>query len=168
MPLLRGSLGRRDRGGPGGLPSHRPAELDAGPRLDPLGAHRGKSELKLVSSGKSDRLFSGFWGGKLIAAALDKRSFARVRPRGLVSLAMYQGERIPPAFGIVSDISETGACIHSDRVHFRGQKLQLRIQFASEPELFETQAKVCWIKPALGGENGVRGGALTGIEFHLP
>jgi hypothetical protein len=104
----------------------------------------------------------------LIAAALDKRSFARVRPRGLVSLAMYQGERIPPAFGIVSDISETGACIHSDRVHFRGQKLQLRIQFASEPELFETQAKVRWIKPALGGENGVRGGALTGIEFHLP
>ncbi|HJS75761.1 MAG TPA: PilZ domain-containing protein [Vicinamibacteria bacterium] len=102
------------------------------------------------------------------AASPDKRSFARVRPRGLVSLAMYQGERIPPAFGIVSDISETGACIHSDRVHFRGQKLQLRIQFASEPELFEIQARVRWIKPALGGENGLRGGALAGIEFYLP
>ena len=104
----------------------------------------------------------------LISAAPDKRSFARVRPRGLVSLAMYQGERIPPAFGIVSDISETGACIHSDRVHFRGQKLQLRIQFASEPELFEIEARVRWIKAALGGENGVRGGALAGIEFYLP
>jgi hypothetical protein len=81
---------------------------------------------------------------------------------------MYQGELIPPAYGIVSDISETGACIHSDRVHFRGQKLHLRIQFASEPELFETQARVCWIKPSLDGQNGVRGGALTGIEFFLP
>jgi hypothetical protein len=81
---------------------------------------------------------------------------------------MYQGERIPPAFGIVSDISETGARIHSDRVHFRGQKLQLRIQFAAEPELFETQGRVRWIKPALVGENGVRGGAIAGVEFYLP
>ncbi len=74
---------------------------------------------------------------------------------------MYQGERIPPAYGIVSDISETGARIHSDRLHFRGQKLQLRIQFAAEAELFETQGRVRWIKPELGG-------ALAGVEFHLP
>jgi PilZ domain len=74
---------------------------------------------------------------------------------------MYQGELIPPAYGIVSDISETGACIHSDRIHFRGQKLQLRIQFASQPELFETQGRVRWIKPE-------RGGALAGVEFYLP
>ena len=102
------------------------------------------------------------------AAPAEKRNFARVRPRSVVSLAMYQGERIPPAYGIVSDISETGACIHSDRVHYRGQKLQLRIQFAAQPELFETQGRVRWIKPALAGENGVRGGALAGVEFHLP
>lgn len=102
------------------------------------------------------------------AAPAEKRNFTRVRPRSVVSLAMYQGERIPPAFGIVSDISETGACIHSDRIHYRGQRLQLRIQFAAQPELFETQGRVRWIKPALGGENGVRGGALAGVEFHLP
>jgi hypothetical protein len=81
---------------------------------------------------------------------------------------MYQGERIPPAYGIVSDISETGACIHSDRIHYRGQRLQLRIQFASELELFETQGRVRWIKPAAVSENGMHGGALAGVEFHLP
>jgi hypothetical protein len=81
---------------------------------------------------------------------------------------MYQGERIPPAYGIVSDISETGACIHSDRVHYRGQRLQLRIQFAAQAELFETQGRVRWIRPALAGENGMPGGALAGVEFHLP
>lgn len=68
----------------------------------------------------------------------------------------------------VSDISETGARIHSDRLHCRGQRLQLRIQFAAQPELFETQGRVRWIRPALVGENGLRGGALTGVEFHLP
>ena len=102
------------------------------------------------------------------AAPAEKRTFTRVRPRSVVSLAMYQGERIPPAYGIVSDISETGACIHSDRVHYRGQRLQLRIQFAAQAELFETQGRVCWIKPALAGENGMPGGALAGVEFHLP
>lgn len=76
---------------------------------------------------------------------------------------MYQGERIPPAYGIVSDISETGACVHSDRVHYRGQKLQLRIQFAAQAELFETQGRVRWIRPAADP-----GGALAGVEFHLP
>jgi hypothetical protein len=102
------------------------------------------------------------------AAPAEKRNFARVRPRGVVSLAMYQGESIPPAYGIVSDISETGACIHSDRVHYRGQSLQLRIQFAAQAELFETQGRVRWVRPALAGENGVRGGALAGVEFDLP
>jgi hypothetical protein len=74
-------------------------------------------------------------------------------------MAMYQGELIPPAYGILSDISETGACIHSDKVHYRGQKLHLRIQFAAQPELFETLARVRWIKPAVRG-------AVAGIEFH--
>lgn len=81
---------------------------------------------------------------------------------------MYQGERIPPAYGIVSDISEAGACIHSDRIHYRGQRLQLRIQFASQSELFETQGRVRWIKPAAVSEKGMHGGALAGVEFHLP
>jgi hypothetical protein len=81
---------------------------------------------------------------------------------------MYQGERIPPAFGIVNDICETGARIHSDRILVRGQKLQLRIQFAAQPELFEAQGRVRWIRPALPEENGVKGGALTGVELFLP
>ena len=102
------------------------------------------------------------------AAPAEKRNFTRVRPRSVVSLAMYQGELIPPAYGIVSDISETGACIHSDRIHYRGQRLQLRIQFAAQPELFETLGRVRWIRPALVGENGLRGGALAGVEFLLP
>jgi PilZ domain len=98
----------------------------------------------------------------------EKRIFPRVRPRSIVSAAMYQGALIPPAYGIVSDISENGACFHSDRVLARGQRLQFRIQFAAQPELFEAHGRVRWLRPALREENGVRGGALTGVEFFLP
>jgi PilZ domain len=101
-------------------------------------------------------------------APAEKRIFARVRPRSIVSAALYQGALIPPAFGIVSDISENGACFHSDRFLPRGQTLQFRIQFAAQPELFEAHGRVRWIRPALHEENGVRGGALTGVEFFLP
>lgn len=79
---------------------------------------------------------------------------------------MYQGERIPPAYGIVSDISENGACVHSDCILARNQGLQLRIQFAAQADLFEAQGRVRWVRPARLGENGVRGGALTGVEFY--
>jgi hypothetical protein len=81
---------------------------------------------------------------------------------------MYQGERIPPAFGILSDISEAGACIETDRILARGQMLQMRIQFSAQPELFEAQGWVRWTKPALVGTNGSKGGALSGIELVVP
>lgn len=85
-----------------------------------------------------------------------------------MSAALYQGQLIPPAFGIVSDISENGACFHSDRILARGQRLQFRIQFVAQPELFEAHGRVRWARPALPGENGLQGGALTGVEFFLP
>ena len=100
-------------------------------------------------------------------ALAEKRSYSRLRPRSLVSLAMYQGERIPPAFGILSDISETGACIETDRILARGQMLQMRIQFNAQPELFEAQGWVRWTKPAFALNTG-GGGALSGVELVVP
>jgi hypothetical protein len=97
-------------------------------------------------------------------ATADKRFFPRLRPRGLASLAIYQGARIPPAYGILNDISQRGACVESDRILARGQRLQIRIQFATEPELFEAGAAVCWTRPLVIG-GGRRAGVLTGIEF---
>lgn len=114
------------------------------------------------------RPWSGFWGvGVATPALADKRLLHRLRPRGVVSLAIYQGERIPPAYAIVSDISEHGACVHSDRILAKGQNLQLRIQFEAEQDLFETRGNVAWTRPSVGEER-LFGGALTGIEFRLP
>jgi hypothetical protein len=97
----------------------------------------------------------------------DKRGLNRLRPRGVVSLAIFQGERIPPAYGILSDISEAGLRIHSDRILARGQHLQLRIQFESEKDLFEAGGRVAWMQPARG-DDSLLGGSLTGIQMSLP
>lgn len=97
----------------------------------------------------------------------DQRSLHRLRPRGVVSLAIYQGDKIPPAYGILSDISERGVRIHSDRILARGQHLQLRIQFESEKDLFEATGRVAWTRPA-EGDDSLLGGSLTGIALSLP
>lgn len=85
----------------------------------------------------------------------------------MVSLAIYQGDKIPPAYGILSDISEGGVRVHSDRILARGQDLQLRIQFESERDLFETRGHVAWTRPAKG-DDSLLGGSLSGIALELP
>lgn len=100
-------------------------------------------------------------------ASSDKRFLHRLRPRGVVSLAIYQGERIPPAYGILSDISEGGVRVHSDRILARGQHLQLRIQFESEKELFEAAGRVAWTSAAKG-DDSLLGGSMSGIALELP
>ena len=101
------------------------------------------------------------------SAPVEKRDVDRLCPRGVVSLSIDQGEGMPPAYAIVSDISEHGACVNSDRTLSRGQNIRLRIQFEAEPELFETGGRVAWTRPSVGDEK-LYGGALTGIAFELP
>ena len=98
----------------------------------------------------------------------EKRSSPRLRPRGVVSLAIYQGEQIPPAYAIVNDITEQGACIHSDRILAKGQDLQLRIQFESENDLLEATARVAWTRPSAANHDVLAGGGLSGIAFTSP
>ena len=98
----------------------------------------------------------------------DKRILRRrLRPRGVVSLAIYQGEKIPPAYGILSDISEGGVRVLSDRILAQGQHLRLRIQFVSEKDLFEAGGRVAWTRPAKG-DDSLLGGSLSGISLELP
>ena len=100
-------------------------------------------------------------------APADKRFLHRLRPRGVVSLAIYQGERIPPAYAILSDISEGGLRVHSDRILPQGQHLRLRIQFESEKDLFEAGGLVAWTQRAKG-DDSLLGGSLSGISLELP
>lgn len=82
---------------------------------------------------------------------------------------MFQGdERIPPAYAILGNISERGACVQSDRVLARGQYVQVRIQFEEEEDLFEAAGRIAWTRLAQDEDDaGFDGAALSGIEFSL-
>lgn len=82
----------------------------------------------------------------------------------LTSLAVYQGYSIPPAYGIVNDISEMGMRIETDRILARGQNLQVRIQFNDSTDLFEAAAQVKWTRPTPLFADANRG-ALSGLEL---
>ena len=82
----------------------------------------------------------------------------------LTSLAVYQGYSIPPAFGIVNDISEAGMRIETDRILAKGQNLQVRIQFNDTTALFEAAARVKWTRPMPLFSDSHRG-ALAGVEL---
>ena len=82
----------------------------------------------------------------------------------LTSLAVYQGYSIPPAYGIVNDISEMGIRIETDRILAKGQNLQVRIQFNDTRGLFEAGARVKWTRPTPLFSDSHRG-ALSGIEL---
>lgn len=115
---------------------------------------------------ESRRLDNVSWGGPLATAPTpsEKRICARVRPRSLVSLAIYQGYNIPPAYGIVTDISQNGARIESDRILAKGQNVQLRIQFAEESP-FEAGGRVRWTRPRASNGDGRTGGGFSGIAL---
>ena len=116
----------------------------------------GQPDLTRVASAVDDA--SGVFLATL--APIEKRGLDRLRPRGVVSLSIYQGEGIPPAYAIVSDISERGARVHSDRILFKGQNLQLCIRFEAERDLFETSGRVAWARPSVGEER-LYGGGLS-------
>lgn len=98
----------------------------------------------------------------------DKRTLLRLQPRTLVPLAMTQGSKAPPAYGIVSNISERGTCVFSDRPLASGHSIRLRIQFPAERDLFDASGRVAWTKDTEGLAESWRGSALSGIEFAPP
>ncbi len=85
-----------------------------------------------------------------------------------MSLTLYQGRQLPPAYAILSNISERGACVHSDRILPTGHLVRLSIQFQREQRLFDTTGRIAWTRAMLNGEGIIHDGAVSGIEFSLP
>jgi hypothetical protein len=47
----------------------------------------------------------------------------------------------------------------------RGQDLRVCIRWGNEDTPFEADAQVAWTRPAFGQEDGVCGGAISGVRF---
>lgn len=92
------------------------------------------------------------------------RAIRRVAPKQAATAAVYEnGQRL--AYGIVTNISVTGACIVTDAALEPGHDVTLKLSFYQEPDLFEFTARIMWQREGAVGEKGFEGLQLHGVRF---
>jgi hypothetical protein len=73
----------------------------------------------------------------------DNRRAVRVVPRRAITVAI-DDHGVPRAYGVVANISETGACVLTNGTFQVGESLTLQLSFAREPIPVETTGRVVW------------------------
>ncbi len=88
----------------------------------------------------------------------DERRAVRVVPPETVTVTMENGKG-PVAYGIVANISETGACVRTDLPFAPGEELLLGLNFALEAQPLSATGRVIWASgPPVEGKGYLRHG----------
>ena len=95
---------------------------------------------------------------------LQNRSNRRLTPRKPVTVAVQDGES-SLAYGVVTNISESGACVMTDSSVGQGRIVLLRMSFFRHADLFEAAARVVWSEEETGSLHGVPSAVLQGVQF---
>ncbi len=100
-----------------------------------------------------------------MATQFDKlRTIGRMAPKTPATAAVFQdGQKL--AYGVVINMSVTGACIVTDRRLAEGHDMTLKLSLYKQAELFEIPARVIWVRQGRAQELGVDGLQLHGIKF---
>jgi hypothetical protein len=69
------------------------------------------------------------------------------------------------AYGVLTNVSERGACIVTDSRLSPGAEVDLKLSFYQEPGLIETSARIVWNRIGSGREGNLRGLQLHGVQF---
>ena len=85
---------------------------------------------------------------------MRSRLAARIIPPRPITAAIVRSDGAPLAYGVIADISESGACVLTDARLTANVTLDLRISFAHPPELCEATAFVVWAKDCLPTSGG--------------
>ena len=106
---------------------------------------------------------------KAAAQDAEKAEFTRTRAtRRYIPLetvnALVLSEQFYLAHGVVSNISETGACLITNTVIEPGQKLQVRFITGKGVELFQTRARVVWSAEGMDPHMEIVG-VMSGVQF---
>ena len=96
-----------------------------------------------------------------MATQFDRlRTIGRMAPKTQATAAVFQdGHKL--AFGVVVNMSITGACIVTDRRLVEGHNMTLKLSLYKQPELFEIPARIVWVRKAGARELGVGGCSST-------
>ncbi len=89
----------------------------------------------------------------------NARGWQRRLPGQAVTVAVRQGET-PLTYGVVSNISEAGACVLTDTNFPFNTKLDLTLSFYRRVELFTLAARIAWTRDDPRGA-----GIELGLEF---
>ena len=71
------------------------------------------------------------------------------------------------AYGVLTNVSVTGACIVIDSWLAPGSDVDLKLSFYQQPCLHEIAARVVWSQRAGARETGLEGLPLHGVQFTL-
>jgi hypothetical protein len=95
---------------------------------------------------------------------MSQRLTPRIVPPDPITVAIERNNGAVVAYGVVADISGTGACVWTDQHLDIGSTLRFRISFAQPPEVHELVGTVVWDRRALP-ERGRPNAARCGVTW---
>ena len=90
-----------------------------------------------------------------------QRARARIVPPNPITVAIDDENTLPLGYGVLANVSESGACVWTDGRLEPGAQLSLRVSFAQPAEVHDVAATVVW------GEDGEDGGGHTMHRYGL-
>lgn len=94
----------------------------------------------------------------------NPRTISRVAPKQSATASVFR-HRQQIAYGIITNVSVTGACIVTDNTLMAGSDIDVQLSFYQEPQLFDVKARVVWNRMGRQGEQGLAGLQLHGVRF---
>jgi hypothetical protein len=119
---------------------------------------RAVIEEGIVSSGDSRR------PSEVGTGSMSQRLTPRIVPPSPITVAIERSNGAVLAYGVVADISGTGACVWTDEHLDVGATLRFRISFAQPPEVHDLVGAVVWDRDALP-ERGRTNTARCGVRW---
>jgi len=93
------------------------------------------------------------------------RTIRRIKPKHAATAAVFRDSQ-QLTYGVVTNISVTGACIVTDSRLAPGSDVDLKLSFYRYPDLYEIRARVVWNRRGEARENGFEGLQLNGVRFN--
>ncbi len=94
------------------------------------------------------------------------QTIRRMAPKHAATAAVFRDTQ-QLAYGVLTNVSVTGACIVTDSRLDPGSNVDLRLSFYQQPRLYEIAARVIWNRRGGAREKGFEGLQLHGVEFTL-
>ena len=100
------------------------------------------------------------------AVPMEKRTIQRLAPKHAATAAVFTDSQ-QRDYGVLTNISMTGACLVTDRPLAPGSEVYLKLSFYHQPRLCKIAARVVWSRRAGAREEGFEGLPLHGVQFTL-